>query len=464
MLPDTVLTGTTSEIVTLPVAAAVVADSYWDTARPAPLNAAEAATYKNLDSLRQTRFYKVGAKIGYALLGAHLELGKFQIGPIPSFYSFNGVEGSRVGFGGRTGPKMNKRWRIESWLAYGIKDEHWKYSIGGVYGLNGTQFNKFPNQVLRVNYLNDMLLPAQNFQATQNASIATSVVRGSNDKFFYYNRFNAQYEREFKNHFSFILGGENRQFRPAGALLFEPADNAPAIQDPVIATSAFVQFRYSPGETFYQGGATRAIVDFNYTAALRYSKGFEGLAGGQYNYHELVASLYKYTNTPPLGYNKFYVEAGGLFGKVPFPLLTIHRGNQSYITQQFSYNMMNFMEFISDRYATVMVEHYFNGFFFNKVPFFRKLKWREACSLKVLYGHVSAQNRPTESSNLLKFPTYTDGTPITYTLEKKPYIEASVGITNIFKILRIDLIRRFTYLEHPGAVNLGVRFGVWVEF
>jgi len=463
-LPDSVLRGNISEIVTLPSASKVVDNTYWETTRPTPLNTAEAATYTNLDSLRKTRFYKVTTKIGYALFGAHADLGKFQIGPMSSFISFNEVEGTRLRFGGRTGPKMSKRWRAEAWAGYGLRDLRWKYSIGGVYGLNGTEFNKFPNHVLRVNYLHDVLLPVQNFQVSSAANFANSVVRGANDKFFYYNRFNAQYEREFQNHLSYLVGGENRQFRPAGALLFEPAGGGTPTQDPVLASAAFAQIRYSPGETFYQSGASRSIIDFNYTATLRYSKGFKGIAGGQYDYQELVASLYKFTNTPPFGYNKLYVEAGGVFGKVPFPLLTIHRGNQTYITQQFSYNLMNFMEFVSDRYATLMFEHYFGGFFLNKIPLLRKFKLREACSFKILYGQVSSQNRPSEDSNLLKFPEFPDGTPITYTLEQKPYMEASVGITNIFKFLRVDLIRRFSYLEHPGAAKYGVRFGVWVEF
>ncbi len=463
VLPDSVMRGKDSETVTLPNAM-VMDNDYWETARPTPLNTAEAATYVNMDSLRKTRFYKVSTKIAYALFGAHADVGKFQIGPISSFYSFNEVEGTRLKFGGRTGPKMSKRWRIEGWAGYGLRDLRWKYSIGGAYGLKGTEFNKFPNNLLRVNYLHDVVLPVQNFQASQSASFANSVVRGANDKFFYYDRFNAQYEREYQNHFSIIVGAENRQFRPAGALFFEPAEGGGLVQDPVIATSGLVQLRYSPGETFYQSGTTRSVVDFNYTTTLRYSKGFKGIASGEYDYHELVASLNKFSNTPPFGYNKCYLEAGGVFGKVPFPLLTIHRGNQTYFTQQFSYNLMNFMEFVSDRYATLMVEQYFGGFFLNKIPLLRRLKLRETCSFKILYGQVSAQNRPSENSGLLKFPTFPDGTPITYTLEDKPYIEAGVGITNIFKIFRVDLIRRFSYLEHPGAAKYGVRLGVWVEF
>lgn len=132
LLPDTVLTGGPSEIVTLPTAANTV-DDYWETARPAPLNAAETATYTNLDSLRHTRFYKVGTKIAYALFGAYADLGKFRIGPINAFYSFNGVEGTRLRFGERHGPKISKNWRLEGWLGYGLRDQRWKYSVAHVW-------------------------------------------------------------------------------------------------------------------------------------------------------------------------------------------------------------------------------------------------------------------------------------------------------------------------------------------
>ncbi|HLP96282.1 MAG TPA: DUF5686 family protein [Saprospiraceae bacterium] len=462
-IPDTVLQGTVSETITLPVAKTVTSTEYWESTRPTPLNQAEKATYTNIDSLRNTRYYKTLTKLGYAVFGGYLELNKVQLGPLSTFYAYNAVEGSRVKIGGRTGPKLSKNWRMEGYMAYGFKDEQFKYSIGGVYGLKGSEFNKFPNHVIRVNYLHDMLLPVQNFQGNP-ASFANSVVRGVNDKFFYYDRINAQYEREFPNHFSFIVGGDQRQFRPAGALFFVPSESNTPVQDPVVATAAFAQLRYSPGETFYQGGTTRAIVDFNYTLMLRYSKGLKGVAGGDYDYHNVVASFYKFSTLPPIGYNKLYIEVGGVFGQVPFPLLTIHQGNQTYIAQQFSYNLMNFMEFVSDRYATVMMDHYFQGVLFNKIPLLRRLKLREACSFKMLYGQVSAQNRPENNPNLLKFPEFPDGTPITYTLESKPYIEASVGITNIFRVFRVDLIRRFTYLEHPGTTKYGVRFGVWVEF
>ncbi len=118
---------------------------------------------------------------------------------------------------------------------------------------------------------------------------------------------------------------------------------------------------------------------------------------------------------------------------------------------------MNFLEFVSDHYAGVNVDHCFNGFFFNKIPFLRRLKWREAVSVKVLYGSIRSENDPAKQSDLYRFPVNADGTPITYSLSREPYIEGSVAIANIFKFFRVDLVKRFTYLDHPGISQLGLR-------
>ena len=45
-----------------------------------------------------------------------------------------------------------------------------------------------------------------------------------------------------------------------------------------------------------------------------------------------------------------------------------------------------------------------------------------------------------------------------YTLGKAPYMEASIGIENIFKFLRLDYVWRLNYRDHPGIQTKGVRF------
>jgi hypothetical protein len=165
-----------------------------------------------------------------------------------------------------------------------------------------------------------------------------------------------------------------------------------------------------------------------------------------------------------LGYTDVTWKAGKIFGKIPYPLLTIHNANQSYSYDISSYNLMNFLEFVSDQYTSINIDHCFNGFIFNKIPLLKKLKWREVVSFKALYGSLSNSNKPDNQTGLFKLPLDNEGNPITYTLEKKPYIEASVGISNIFKLIRIDLVKRLTYLDHSNVTDIGIRAKLKFDF
>jgi hypothetical protein len=156
-----------------------------------------------------------------------------------------------------------------------------------------------------------------------------------------------------------------------------------------------------------------------------------------------------------LGYGDITFEAGKIIGKVPYPLLFIHRANQTYSYQKNSFSMMNFLEFVSDQYASVNIEYCFNGFILNKVPLVKKLKLRELVTCKVLYGGLSKIDNPAYQNDLFKFPTDINATPLTYTLSSQPYVEAGIGVSNILKIFRVDLVKRFTYRNNPYITRSG---------
>jgi hypothetical protein len=118
---------------------------------------------------------------------------------------------------------------------------------------------------------------------------------------------------------------------------------------------------------------------------------------------------------------------------------------------------MNFLEFVSDRYASLNIDHCFNGFIFNKIPLIKKLKFREVVTFKVIYGNLDNTNNPDYQSELFKFPTDSNGIPLTYILNQNPYIEAGVGISNIFRLFRVDLIKRYTYNDNPNVDDFGFR-------
>ncbi|MEZ4921224.1 MAG: DUF5686 family protein [Saprospiraceae bacterium] len=439
--------------------------SFWKTSRHEDLSHTEAMTYVNMDSIQNTKLFKNTAKamliafVGYVPVGKSLE-----IGPLNTFVAFNEVEGDRLRFGGRTASTWSTKFRLEGYAAYGFRDEQWKYGAGAVLALNGTAHNQFPFNLLRFKTFYDVRIPGQSFLYANTNSILTSFVRGTNDRFLYTKYYGLQYEKEFINHFSYILGVENQELTPAGALDFRSTETGEPTYKSIATSNAFIELRYAPNELFMETSTNRQLIDYRYITTLRYNKAFSGMMGSGYDFHELRFSLRKWSNTPPFGFNIMILEAGGIWGKAPYPLLTIHRANQTYFYQRNGYNLMNFMEFISDRYVSLTMDHDFYGFFLNKIPLLNKLKLREAATLKVLYGSVSKTNQPVPGSNVFFFPQYPDGTPISYTLEKKPYIEASIGLGNIFRVLRIDVVRRFSYLDHPGAPKYGIRGQIQLYF
>ncbi len=197
---------------------------------------------------------------------------------------------------------------------------------------------------------------------------------------------------------------------------------------------------------------------------VNFQAGMKDILGGEYNYQTLVAKVSKTFYIAPLGISEWALEAGRVFGTVPYPLLEIHRANQSYSYQLQAYNLMNFLEFASDKYAALSIQHNFGGFFFNKVPWLRRLKWREVASFKGLYGGLDKRNQPSSANSLLRFPVDENGRTVTNTLENKPYMEASVGIANIFKLFRVDYVRRLTYTDLPGVSKWGIRARFKLDF
>jgi hypothetical protein len=188
------------------------------------------------------------------------------------------------------------------------------------------------------------------------------------------------------------------------------------------------------------------------------------LFGGEYNYDKFNLSIEKRVYLSQFGYSDVVLEGNYTKGQLPYPLLSIHRANQTFAYQLNSYNLMNFLEFASDQYVSLNIDHHFNGFIFNRLPLLNKLNLREIVSAKVLYGGIRKENDPAKNGNVYNFPTNEEGLATTFSLNDGPYVEGSVGIGNIFKLLRLDLVKRFTYLDHPDVAEWGIRGRVRFDF
>ncbi len=443
-------------------------DIYWEKNRPIPLSKSEAGVYMTMDSLNKIPAFKHSMNLTILILSGYAKLTPwFEMGPVGAFYSFNPVEGFRLRFGGRTTTTWSKKINFETYVAYGFLDNKWKYYLGTTYSFSKRGIYEFPVRSLKLSYQQDTKIPGQENQFVQEGSIFLSFKRGPNSMWLYNDIYKAEYTHEFRNHFAFTVGYKNWTQRAAGSLHFNKEDyNDPATDiDYVRTAEVSASLRWAPHEQFYQGKTFRTTISYkDPVITFRYIDGIKGLGGGQYNYHNLSASFFKRFYLSPIGYTDITLSGGKLIGQVPFPLLEIHRANQTYAYYFQSYNMMNFLEFVSDSYVSLYLDHWFNGFFFNKIPLFKKLKWREVASLRLLYGSLSEKNNPALTDGLFAFPVTPEGKPITYSLGSKPYIEAGVGVVNIFKFLRLDLVKRFTYLDHPDISKLSVLASVKFDF
>lgn len=438
-------------------------NSFWTKNRLAPLQKREKGIYALSDTIKQIPAYKRSVNLMMLLDEGYWNIGKIDIGPVNTFYGFNSVEGRRIRFAGRTSPQFSKRFRLIGNIAYGFMDKKYKYGGRAIWSLNKISLNKRPTNTISVTYQSGIKFPGMQIQEMNQDNFFLSFKRGVADKMLYFKLFDVEHYIKWKNGFSTTLSLRHVTEKPGGSWQFK----SPGFPlDHITASEAAIKIRFAPNEKYYQGMDYRTNIVTKYPVIqLNYIQGFKNVFHSDYSYSKLSVSVFKRFYFGLFGYLDSYAEAGNVFGKgIPFPLLYLHRANQSYAYEQYSYNMMNFLEFVSDKYATYFGEYHFNGFLFNQIPLLKHLKFRTVVSFKVLFGALSNDNNPEVTPGLMAFPTDTNGNPTTFILKNGPYMEASVGIENIFHLFRVDLVKRLTYLNNPDVTQVGIRLGFKVDF
>jgi hypothetical protein len=218
-----------------------------------------------------------------------------------------------------------------------------------------------------------------------------------------------------------------------------------------------IESRYARDEVFLQNDNERFSLGTNRSPeiTLKYTHGFSGVFDSEFDYDRLRLTIKKRMKAGPLGVGKLTFSSEYVFNTIPYPLLTLHLGNQSPFYSTVTYNLMDFGEFVSDHYASVQYRHYFEGFLLNRIPLMNKLKWRLLATSNVIFGGMRQSNRDLIAQLT---PTGEAALPIGFFKEGKPYIELGYGVENIFKIFRIDFVHRVSYLDNPDARKFGVLF------
>ncbi len=420
-------------------------DEFWNEKRHDSLSKNEKEIYHMVDTLQSLPIYRTWVDIIQLFVTGYKTKGNFEYGPYYNIYSFNEIEGQRFRFGGRTSDKFSKWYELSGYVAFGTRDEKLKYSLGMRCFLE-----KKPRTMVGMYYKNDneILGQSQNGFTTDNilASLfrITPLRNLTNVK-----QVNAYIEREWFSGFSSKLSFFNRQMSPLADFHYEyqKTPYKTAFKESITTSEVRLLTRFAYDEKYLNGTFTRSSLGTRYPILqAQYTLGIKNLFFSDYDYQKLTVNLDDRIRINPIGYFDYVLEYGKTWGKLPYPLMTIHGGNETYIYDIYAYNSMNYYEFVSDEYASLALSHHFDGFFLNKIPLMRKLKWREVVGGKALIGRVNQTN-----NDLLIFPAFLT------TLNNGPYIETSAGLENIFKIFRVDAVWRMTYLDNPRAIPFSIK-------
>lgn len=446
-------------------------DDFWNKYRAVSLTKSESSMDVFLHNLEQIKGFKIilfGAK---ALIENFVETGsvkhpsKVDIGPINTMISKNFIDGLRTRVSAQTTANLNKHWFFSGYYARGWKSHKDYYKGEVTYSFNKKEYlpREFPKRTITFTSTYDVTSPSDKFMNTDKDNVFTAFKWSEVNKMMFYNRQQLSFEREEDWGFKTTVSLKTEENEAAGAMHYLPLSTLKEIK--MRTTEARLEFRIAPGETFINTKQRRLPVNLDAPVfKVSHSLGMKGVLGGDYNYNFTEVNIFKRFWMNSWGKIDCYVKGGIQWNKVPYPLLIMPAANMSYILEDETFNLINNMEFLNDRYASLDISWDLNGKIFNRIPLLKKLKWREYIGFKCLWGELTDKNNPTLPQNagdnvLMQFP---EGC---YIMDKKrPYMEFCAGIHNIFKIFHVEYVRRLNYLDLPTARRDGVRFMVRMTF
>ncbi|MBK5721541.1 carboxypeptidase-like regulatory domain-containing protein [Dysgonomonas sp. Marseille-P4677] len=423
-----------------------------------------------LDDVNKILLFKVLLRAGDILSTGYFptskdpDKNKLEIGTIPTFYSFNKTEGNRFRATLSTTKNLHPNLYFYGYGAYGTRDEKFKYYGEVTWAFNKVERHKdeYPKNNLTVAYKYDINSLGQRFTQAERDNILMSIQSSGKTKTTYNRQTQIAWEKEYYGGFSFKLSGQTFDERPAANLTFEKKDDEGNLYtvDKVKTTEAMLALRYAPNEKFFQQRRKRhSIPSPRLVMNLTHVMALEDVFGGQFHYNKTSFSVDKRFWIAPYGKLILSAQAEKIWGETPFPFLITPSANNSYTIQRGNYYLIEPLEFIHDAQVSWEIYYHMDGWLFNRIPLLKVLKWREVFGFRGFIGDLSKRNNPEYNKNLLVFPqeTYTTNRGI-------PYMEYNIGIENIFKLFRVDYVRRVNYLDHPNVDKDGFRVSFELSF
>jgi len=438
-------------------------DEFWIENRVEKLNKDELGIYTMLDTLTTVRKFKNLSNIVATFSSGYFEFDKinFDYGPIFSTFGYNDVEGIRLRSGGRTYFSYNDPWRFEAYTAYGFRDQKFKYGFQGK-----AIFNEKNRLIISGGNRRDVEQIGSSLTASTDvlgrSDGSSSVIgTGQNNRLTNVNLSKLSLQAEpFKN-FVVSISGSYKTLSSASeffSLDYNDTSTPSGISSQIKQFETIFTANYYPGRKVAGFGVERTTnSDKLRNIFLQVTRGSKNLFNSDFDYTKVQFSYSQPWFIGGFGRLKTSLEAGKTFGEVPLGLLSVVPGNQTYFAFFNTFNQLDFYEFVTDTYTTFHLEHNFNGRLLARVPLIRKLNLRAIVGFRSAWGQLSDENILLNSTN----------NPAQITLlapTENPYYEYSVGIGNIFKILRLDVNFRGNYLDNPGARKFGVTFTTGFNF
>lgn len=451
-------------------------EEYWIEHRQAPLAEDEKSIDSSIDRISKAPIFNYMIFAVRVFFENHIEtakkgkINKFDIGPINTFLSSNHIDGTRLRFGGRTTAGLHPNLFLSGYGAYGFKDKRWKYSGELTYSFKPREHYpwEYPMHNISFAYKSEVESPMDKFLDTDKDNVFVAFKALPVDQMLYVRQGSLQYQYENYSGMQLKVNATRKHQTPTGQLQFLKNDELQTPINDLVSSEIGVSYRFAPGERYVNTKQRRKLVNKDIPIfTLSHTMGVKGVMGGDFHSNITEISTWNRFWMGSWGKIDMKFKAGIQWNTVPFPLLIVPTANLSYTTQNDeAFNLMRNMEFLNDRYVSLSFIYDMNGKLFNRIPLFNRLKWREIFKVKALYGALTDKNNPyiSKNPNLFLFPTR-NGEVSSFVMDKKkPYVEASVGIYNIFKILQIEYVRRLTYLDNPGASKHGIRVMMQMGF
>lgn len=414
-------------------------DSFWVNQRHMGLNDTEQGIYDMVDSLKRTRTYKVLEYLTRTATSGYAKVGPIGFGPITSAVSRNTVEGWRFRMGIRTNTDFSDRVQLMLYGAYGLDDERVKY--GGEFDFI---LSKKPWNKLTLAARTDVDLMSRHAEELDQDNIFTIIQkRNTSQRFYNIDEYRIIYNTEFHRDLSAKFSAEHKRLTPGFSFKYEEGD---IFRNEVNTSELGVGFRWQyksrtlPGTFNREAISNKIFGEFRKKNSfpvffVKYTVGLRNIIQSDFTYHDVSLGIRGNVRLNSKMSVYYYLRGGKIYGTLPFILLKVPEGNFSYIHNQYSFNNMNILEFVSDQYASLNFQYFLGGTILDKIPGIKKLKWREVITANVFYGDLNKRNREFN-----RFNEFDVAYPI-------PYVEAGFGFENIFKVIRIDSIWRITHRD-----------------